>query len=138
MSARIRNVCEMWLLQGGDWEDVNVDDADKYCQCLCNATRCLLIDMIKQHGANPIDTIYLSPVVQQCRHLHIALPSSIVKFSATLDLWEYKHKTEEYVKVRRKTLCTGNKAVHELLELYIERDNHPFVTFDLKGEVNAN
>lgn len=134
MLDRTQIVCQAWLDQLGDVTRVNIHDADKACQCICNAARCILKAYIKEKKVAPEDTVLLTPLVEQCLNLHVVLPRSMRGAAEVMDVWENKHKRSDQMFVPRKQLVQVHTALLNLLAMYKEHISRNMQMFSIAEE----
>lgn len=134
MTNRNLKIFHAYLQQAGDIESVDLNDADHYCMCITAAARVILKGYLTERGVTAQDTIMLSPLLKQCRSLHVVLPTSIRQACAIWDDWECKHKLEDKTKVTKKKLWCGTVYVKELGDYYALHNGRSFVVMNLKED----
>ena len=134
MEDRYLKLYTMYLQQAGDWREVDVNDADRYCMYITSAVRTLLRAYLSTKNVQPESTCLISPLLKQCKQQHLVLPSSIDKCCDIWDRWETQHKTDSRTVVRRKTLSVSASCLRELADAYGLHTRRNFTMFDLRKQ----
>lgn len=117
MSNRNIQVFEAYLQQAGDLRDVDLAEPDRYCQCITSAARVILKGYLTERGVDGEPTVFLTPLLNQCRKLHVVLPSNIRQACTIWDEWERLHKQKEF-RVTGKKLYCGTMFCIDLGDFY--------------------